>query len=174
MVNNDDRGKFCLSFYIYFFFASSLELELPFRNYRFRQLPMGPQRWRWEEDDEEEAIGQAEGRFARAEVGNVLRNLQQSLDETIGHPRRNTGYAGSNNSSALLLPGLLFSLPPLPALVSLSLSLTPSFSTSYSLSLLSIFCLYLLYISSLYGLSFSLREHFSSLPRIVHSNDDCR
>lgn len=84
---------------------------------------MGPQRWRWEEDDEEEAIGQAEGRFARAEVGNVLRNLQQSLDETIGHPRRNTGYAGSNNSSALLLPGLLFSLPPLPALVSLSLSL---------------------------------------------------
>lgn len=26
----------------------------------------------------------------RAETGNVVRNLQQSLDETIGHPRRNT------------------------------------------------------------------------------------
>ena len=45
----------------------------------------------------------------RAETGNVLRNLQQSLDETIGHPRRNTGYAGSNNSSACCL----LSLPPL-------------------------------------------------------------
>lgn len=26
----------------------------------------------------------------RAETGNVVRNFQQSLDETIGHPRRNT------------------------------------------------------------------------------------
>lgn len=56
---------------------------------------------------------QGKGRVIRgAETGNVLRNLQQSLDETIGHPRRNTGYAGSNNSSAccLLSPTLRLSL----------------------------------------------------------------
>lgn len=101
----------------------------------------------------------------------MLRNLQQSLDETIGHPRRNTGYAGSNNSSALLLPGLLFSLPPLPALVSLSLSLTPSFSTSYSLSLLSIFCLYLLYISSLFlFVNISPRFHALFIPTMIVDN----
>lgn len=95
----------------------------------------------------------------------MLRNLQQSLDETIGHPRRNTGYAGSNNSSALLLPGLLFSLPPLPALV--SLSLTPS----YSLSLLSIFCLYLLYISSLFLFAnISPRFHALFIPTMIVDN----
>lgn len=81
----------------------------------------------------------------RAETGNVLRNLQQSLDETIGHPRRNTGYAGSNNSSAccLLSPTLfLFLSPPRTLSLRLSvllyfffLSLSPSHSFSLSLSL---------------------------------------
>lgn len=100
----------------------------------------------------------AGGRTIRqAEVGNVLRNLQQSLDETIGHPRRNTGYAGSNNSSALLLPGL-FSLRPvhLP-LYFIYIYIYISLSISLSLICYPRFICVFFHISSLYRFSFALR-----------------
>ena len=110
----------------------------------------------------------------------MLRNLQQSLDETIGHPRRNTGYAGSNNSSALLLPGLLFSFPLILSFISLSLSLSPSlslppsFALSFRLSIsyiLSMLCLCLFFcIRSLYGLSFSPHFHALFISTVVVDN----
>jgi len=70
----------------------------------------------------------------------VLRKLQQSLDETIGHPRRNTGYAGSNNSSARLLPESPTSTPlSAPTCLPLSPSVCPPPSLLRTIPSLSFF-----------------------------------
>lgn len=60
----------------------------------------------------------------RAETGNVVRNLQQSLDETIGHPRRNTPDTPD-----------LITHPPAACSLSLSLSFLLPLFLSLSLSL---------------------------------------
>lgn len=80
----------------------------------------------------------------RAETGNVLRNLQQSLDETIGHPRRNTGYAGSNNSSAccLLSPSTLLAFLSFPLFNVLSPWLSTIVAALISLFLFRSLCLF--------------------------------
>lgn len=145
-----------------------MQLQIPAATDGITTITMGRRRRRRSD--------RAGGRTIRqAEVGNVLRNLQQSLDETIGHPRRNTGYAGSNNSSALLLPGLLFSLPLPPIILCIFLSSSlPSLSLSLSHMLSTLRLCLFLHISTLYGLFFSFCEHFSSLPRIIHFDGDYR
>lgn len=75
----------------------------------------------------------------RAETGNVVRNLQQSLDETIGHPRRNTPDTPdliTHPPAACSLPRSL-SLSFLFPLTFFLLRVIFSFSVSLSLSLLS-------------------------------------
>lgn len=64
----------------------------------------------------------------RAETGNVVRNLQQSLDETIGHPRRNTPdtpdlITHPPAALSLSLSSFAFNILSPPRLFSLSLSL---------------------------------------------------
>lgn len=68
----------------------------------------------------------------RAETGNVVRNLQQSLDETIGHPRRNTPdtpdlitHPPAALSLSLLLPLTFFLLHVYFLFLSLSFYLVP-------------------------------------------------
>lgn len=102
----------------------------------------------------------------------MLRNLQQSLDETIGHPRRNTGYAGSNNSSARLLPDLLLPIFPLFLYFFLSLScLLRMVLICYPCFIFVFFSLYELFTGSLIlSASVSPRFHALFISTVIADN----
>ena len=78
----------------------------------------------------------------RAETGNVVRNLQQSLDETIGHPRRNTPDTPD-----------LITHPPAACSLSLSLSL---FSFPFNILSPPRYFLFLRFSLSLVAFAFSV------------------